>query len=161
MSDKGLGNGIDYQAPLQDMAFLLNEVFPPPESETIDQNTEEELFVLKQAARFAEQELATINSECDRQGCQLNDGQVSLPPSMKTAFQKYAQAGWMGLCLPEQWGGQNQSSHLESFIGELLTSANHAFSMTPALTMSACRVLIAYGSDELKHTYLEKMISGQ
>lgn len=160
-SDKGLENGIDYQAPLQDMAFLLNEVFPPPESETIDQNTEEELFVLKQAARFAEQELATINSECDRQGCQLNDGQVSLPPSMKTAFQKYAQAGWMGLCLPEQWGGQNQSSRLGSFIGELLTSANHAFSMTPALTMSACRALIAYGSDELKHTYLEKMISGQ
>ena len=31
-SDKGLENGIDYQAPLQDMAFLLNEVFPPPES---------------------------------------------------------------------------------------------------------------------------------
>lgn len=161
ISDKGLENDIDYQVPLQDMAFLLNEVFPPPESETIDQNTEEELFVLKQAARFAEQELAPINSECDRQGCQLNDGQVSLPPSMKTAFQKYAQAGWMGLCLPEQWGGQNQSSRLGSFIGELLTSANHAFSMTPALTMSACRALIAYGSDELKHTYLEKMISGQ
>ena len=27
-SNKGLENGIDYQAPLQDMAFLLNEVFP-------------------------------------------------------------------------------------------------------------------------------------
>lgn len=116
---------------------------------------------IKRSARFAEQELAPINSACDRQGCQLNDGQVSLPPSMKTAFQKYAQAGWMGLCLPEQWGGQNQSSRLGSFIGELLTSANHAFSMTPALTISACRVLIAYDSDELKHTYLEKMISGQ
>ena len=46
-------------------------------------------------------------------------------------------------------------------MGELLTSANHAFSMTPALTMSACRALIAFGSNELKQTYLEKMISGQ
>ena len=160
-SNKGLDTSLEYSAPLQDMAFLLNEVFPPSKSETIDQSLEEELFVLTQAARFAEQELAPINSECDRQGCQLSDGQVSLPPSMKTAFQKYAQAGWMGLCMPEQWGGQKQSSRLGSFVGELLTSANHAFSMTPALTMSACRALIAYGSDELKQTYLEKMISGQ
>ena len=169
MSNKTSGEGLDYIAPLQDMAFLLNEVFPLSSSDSLTEKSEEslkeereqELFVLKQAARFAEQELAPINSECDRQGCQLNDGQVSLPPSMKTAFQKYAQAGWMGLCMPEQWGGQNQSSRLGSLVGELLTSANHAFSMTPALTMSACRALIAYGSDELKQTYLEKMISGQ
>ena len=154
-------NEQEYTAPLQDMAFLLNEVFTEPNDKNREDLCEQELFVLKQTARFAEQELAPINSECDIQGCQLNDGQVNLPPRMKTAFQKYAQAGWMGLCMPEQWGGQNQSSRLGSFVGELLTSANHAFSMTPALTMSACRALIAYGSDELKRTYLEKMISGQ
>jgi len=150
-----------YTAPLQDMAFLLNEVFAESDNNNNEDSREQELFVLQQAARFAEQELAPINRECDSQGCQLNNGQVSLPPSMKSAFQSYAQAGWMGLCMPEQWGGQNQSSRLGSFVGELLTSANHAFSMTPALTMSACRALIAYGSDELKQTYLEKMISGQ
>lgn len=163
--NKTLENGLEYHAPLQDMAFLLNEVFARPSNEAesgiLSEKNEDELFILEQAARFAEQKLAPINSECDRQGCQLNDGQVSLPPNMKAAFQTYAQAGWMGLCMPEQWGGQNQSARLGSFVGELLTSANHAFSMTPALTMSACRALIAHGSDELKQTYLEKMISGQ
>jgi alkylation response protein AidB-like acyl-CoA dehydrogenase len=168
-SNNGLDTSLEYSAPLQDMAFLLNEVFPLASSDSLNEKSEEslkeereeELFVLKQAAYFAEQELAPINSECDRQGCQLSDGQVSLPPCMKTAFQKYAQAGWMGLCMPEEWGGQNQSSRLGSFVSELLTSANHAFSMTPALTISACHALIAYGSDELKQNYLEKMISGQ
>jgi len=153
-TSEALETHLEYTAPLDDMAFLLNEVFPQASSE-------DDLFILKQAARFAEQELAPINSECDSQGCELNNGQVSLPPKMKTAFENYAQAGWMGLCMPEQWGGQNQSSRLGSFVGELLTSANHAFSMTPALTMSACRAIMAYGSDELKQTYLEKMISGQ
>lgn len=153
-TSEALETHLEYTAPLDDMAFLLNEVFPQASSE-------DDLFILKQAARFAEQELAPINAECDSQGCELNNGQVSLPSKMKTAFENYAQAGWMGLCMPEQWGGQNQSSRLGSFVGELLTSANHAFSMTPALTMSACRAIMAYGSDELKQTYLEKMISGQ
>lgn len=156
---------LEYQAPLEDMAFLLKEVFPESngckDENTLTELHEQELFVLKQAARFAEQELAPINSECDDQGCQLKNGKVNLPPRMKDAFGSYAQAGWMGLFMPEQWGGQNQSARLGSFVGELLTSANHAFSMTPALTMSACRALIEYGNDELKQTYLKKMISGQ
>lgn len=161
MSNNEIGNTPEYTAPLEDMAFLMKEVFSLANTEADADIIEQELFVLKQAARFAEQELAPINSECDSQGCQLEGGKVSLPPKMKTVFESYAQAGWMGLCMPEQWGGQNQSSRLGSFVGELLTSANHAFSMTPALTMSACRALMAYGSDELKNTYLEKMISGQ
>lgn len=151
----------EYTAPLQDMAFLLNEVFAESNDKNNEDAREQELFVLEQAAHFAEQELAPINSECDSQGCQLTNGQVTLPAKMKTAFQSYAQAGWMGLSMPEQWGGQDQPQRLSSFVGELLTSANHAFSMTPALTMSACRAIIAYGSAELKQTYLEKMISGQ
>jgi len=151
----------EYTAPLQDMAFLLNEVFAESNDKNNEGVREQELFVLEQAARFAEQELAPINAECDIQGCDLQNGQVTLPPKMKTAFENYAQAGWMGLCMPEQWGGQDQSSRLGSFVGEFLTSANHAFSMTPALTMSACRAIMAYGSDELKQTYLEKMISGE
>lgn len=153
-TSEALETHLEYTAPLEDMTFLMSAVFP-------QSGSEDDLFILKQAARFAEQELAPINAECDSQGCELNNGQVSLPPKMKTAFENYAQAGWMGLCMPEQWGGQNQSSRLGSFVGELLTSANHAFSMTPALTMSACRAIMVYGSDELKQSYLEKMISGQ
>lgn len=160
-TNESLESQLEYQAPLQDMAFLLKHALPRPAHETNTETLDYELFVLQQAARFAEQELAPINRECDDLGCQITDGQVSLAPQMKAAFKTYAQAGWMGLSMPEQWGGQNQSARLGSFVGELLTSANHAFSMTPALTMSACRAIMAYGSDELKHTYLTKMISGQ
>ncbi len=85
----------------------LNEKCEETSKEDHKETLEEELFVLKEAARFVEQELAPINSECDSQGCQLNEGQVSLPPRLKTAFQKYAQAGWMGLCMPEEWGGSD------------------------------------------------------
>jgi len=145
----------EYLAPLQDMHFLLQEM-----QANTNANNEDLLFVLEQAARFAERELAPINALGDSQGCTLNDGQVTLPPTMKAAFQSYAQAGWMGLNMPEQWGGQALPETLAACVGEVLTSANHAFSMTPALTMSACRAIMGYGSDELKQTFLHNMIAG-
>ena len=154
---------LEYTAPLEDMAFLLNDVSENTNASDLanDSSKQDLLFILQQAARFAEQELAPINALCDSQGCKFEHGKVSLAPSMKAALENYSQAGWMGLCMPEQWGGQAQPATLGSFVGELLTSANHAFSMTPALTMSACRALIAYGNDGLKDEYLKKLIAGQ
>ena len=148
-------NNSQYTAPLKDMAFLMNEMAQTPAHQ------EDLLFILDQAANFAQKELAPINQEGDTIGCTLKDGQVSLPPSMKAALVSYAQAGWMGVSMPEEFGGQALPETLASCVGEILTSANHAFSMTPALTMSACRAIMAYGSDELKSTYLPKMVAGQ
>ena len=144
----------EYTAPLADIAFLLCEAKPSV-------NLEDALFILQQAANFAEERLATINRQGDEEGCQFNQGQVTLPPVMREAFREYADAGWMGISLPEQWGGQAQSETLAAGVSEMLTSANHAFSMKPALTMSACRALIGHGSEILKSTYLPKMIAGQ
>ena len=143
-----------YTAPLKDMAFLMNEMAFTPA------NHEDLLFVLDQAARFTQQELAPINLEGDTIGCSLKDGQVSLPPNLKKAMQSYAQAGWMGISMPEEFGGQALPETLASCAAEILTSANHAFSMIPGLTISACRAIMAFGSQELKDTYLTKMVSG-
>jgi len=144
----------EYTAPLADMAFLLSEDYP-------SSSIEEPLFILRQAAKFAETRLAPINREADEIGCRFDKGQVTLPPAMRNAFREYADAGWMGISMPEQWGGQAQSEVLTAGASEMLTSANHAFSMKPALTMSACRALIGHGSEALKSTYLPKMIAGQ
>lgn len=148
----------EYQAPLADMAFLRQYLSDAPRDSESLQN---DLLVLGEAAKFAEQVLAPINRECDEQGCIFENGQVSLPPAMKAAFRTYADAGWMGLAMPEQWGGQAQSESLAACVGEMLTSANHAFSMKPTLTISACRAIISHGRDELKETYLPNMIAGK
>ncbi len=144
----------EYLAPIQDMTFLLNEMGNNKDNEDL-------LFVLEQAARFAEQKLVPINRECDVQGCTFEHGQVRLPEALRKAFREYADAGWMGLSMPEEFGGQALSERLSTCVGEILTSANHTFSMTPALTMSACRAIISHGSDHLKQTYLPKLIAGQ
>ena len=150
----------EYQAPLKDMKFLMTEMSDQASSPE-DVSNEDLLFILEQAARFAEEELAPINKDGDEVGCVFDNGKVELPPKLKAAFRTYAEAGWMGLSMPEEWGGQALPERLSSFVGEILTSANHSFSMTPALTMSSCRAIIGHGSDELKATYLEKLIMGE
>ncbi|HUR90170.1 MAG TPA: acyl-CoA dehydrogenase, partial [Ramlibacter sp.] len=45
--------------------------------------------------------------------------------------------------------------------GEMLNSANLSFALCPLLTDGAIEALITAGSDELKATYLEKMITGE
>ena len=102
-----------------------------------------------------------MNTIGDQQGCSFEQEKVTLAPALKTAFKRYVDAGWMSLTMPEPWGGQEIPEVIGSKVGEMLTSSNQALCMFSALTMSACKALIAFGSDELKQTYLANMISGK
>lgn len=148
----------EYRVPLKDMQFLLNEMSDDQGSD--DVSNEDLFFILEQAARFAEEELVPINQDGDTNGCVFDNGKVTLPAKLRDAFRTYAEGGWMGLSMPEAFGGQGLPERLSTLVGEILTSANHSFSMTPALTMSASRAIIGHGSDELKETYLEKLLTG-
>ena len=154
-------NRPEYLAPQQDMRFLMDEMPGPVSTGDADIDNNDVLFVLDMAAKFAQNALVPINAESDKEGCTFNNGEVTLPKSMKAAFEQYAQDGWMGLSMPEEFGGQALPEKLSTCVGEILTSANHTFSMTPALTMSACRAIISHGTQELKDTYLKNMISGK
>lgn len=155
---------MSYQVPLQDMAFLARSQQQNSGSNASIQDadsSEQASMILEEAAKLAQQQWLPCNRSGDQQGCVLSNGQVQLAESIKAAFRSYADAGWMGLAMPERWGGQQQSEVLGSFVGEMLTSSNHALSMLPALTMSACRAIISHGSDELRDTYLPPIIAGR
>jgi alkylation response protein AidB-like acyl-CoA dehydrogenase len=143
----------NYAAPLADMRFLLQT--------QSSQDIDDAMPLLDQAASFIEQEWATVKVLGDIRGCTFDQGRVTLPAEIKAAWIRYADAGWMGITLPEPWGGQALSATIGTFVGEMLSSANPALSMIPALTMSACKAIIAFGSESLKQTYLPKMVAGE
>lgn len=144
----------EYRAPVQDMLFLLCQ----QEDLRVDRQHNE--LLLNEAKKLAEQSWLPCNRIGDQQGCTLKNGKVQQAEPIKASFRHYADAGWTGLAMPERWGGQDQSEVLGSFVGEMLTSSNHALSMLPALTMSACRAIISHGSDKLRDIYLPPIITG-
>jgi alkylation response protein AidB-like acyl-CoA dehydrogenase len=89
------------------------------------------------------------------------DGVVTTTPGFKDAFRQYAEGGWQGLQHPADFGGQGLPKTIGAACIEMLNSANMSFALCPLLTDGAIEALLTAGSDELKATYLEKLVSGE
>jgi alkylation response protein AidB-like acyl-CoA dehydrogenase len=125
---------------------------------------EEDLLdaILGEAGRFTAEVIAPLNAPADRAGCQRHaDGSVTTPPGFPEAYRQYVEAGWGTLALPEQYGGQGLPHVAATVVEEFLNSACHAFNMYPGLAHGAVAVLEAWGSEDLKATYLPKLVSGE
>jgi alkylation response protein AidB-like acyl-CoA dehydrogenase len=86
---------------------------------------------------------------------------VTTTPGFADAFKQYAEGGWQGLQHPADFGGQGLPKTIGAACIEMLNSANLSFALCPLLTDGAIEALLTAGSDELKSTYLEKLVTGE
>ncbi|MEM6534343.1 MAG: acyl-CoA dehydrogenase [Pseudomonadota bacterium] len=117
--------------------------------------------ILEEAGKLARDVLAPLNPEGDKHGAKLEAGGVTAAPGFAAAYKAFAEGGWMGLSAPEEWGGQGLPKSLALGVMEMFHSANMAFGLCPMLSFGAVEALLAHGSDELKNTYLPKLVSGE
>ena len=156
---------MSYTAPLKDMLFdiehlaQIDQVAQLPGFEDAGLDTAQ--AVLEECAKLAEGVLAPLNWEGDQNPSAFKDGAVQTTPGFKAAFRQYAEGGWQGLQHPQDFGGQGLPKTIGAACMEMLNSANMSFALCPLLTDGAIEALLTAGSDELKATYLEKLISGQ
>jgi alkylation response protein AidB-like acyl-CoA dehydrogenase len=156
----------DYQAPLRDMRFVLNEVFDAPAlwasmprlAENVDPETAD--AILEEAGKISAGVLAPISREGDEQGCQWKDGEVTSPEGFKEAYQTIVEGGWNGLGGSPEFGGMGMPKTLVAQFEEMMQGANMAFGLAPMLTAGAALALNAHGSQELKEKYLPNLYSG-
>ncbi len=155
-----------YNAPLQDMQFILNDVFKAdnfwqatPDLAHIDSDTV--AAILEQMAKFTQNVLLPLNRTGDEEGAKIENGAVTTPTGFKDAFKSYAADGWVGLGADEQWGGQGMPKMVTVLTDEMLFSTNPSFMLYPLLSVGACMALNSYASQEQKETYLPKIYSGE
>lgn len=156
---------MSYRAPVADIAFALKH--GAGMSEALSQGLYGDLgsddldAVLEEAGRFASDVIAPLNVVGDRHGTQLKDGYVIMPPGWKEAYSAWAAAGWNGLSSPAAWGGQGLPRALNAACVEMWNAASMSFGLGPILTMAGIDALALHGSDELKKTFLPKLVSGE
>ena len=156
---------MSYIAPIRDMLFNIEhlaniaQVAQLPGLE--DAGLETAQAVLEECARFNQDVIAPLNMAGDRNPSSFKDGVVTTTPGFKDAFAQYVAGGWQGLQHPADFGGQGLPKTIGAACGEMLNSANMSFALCPLLSDGAIEALLTAGSDELKATYLEKLVSGQ
>jgi alkylation response protein AidB-like acyl-CoA dehydrogenase len=153
----------DYQAPTADYAFLFGEAFG---LDIVARATGGELTaadgadVIAGAGEFAASVLAPLQSIGDREGARLVDGQVRLPDGFAEAYAAFVEAGWISggadlrrrrrASRGDPRGPRRDLERLERRVRAVL--AAHA---------GQIHALDAAASDEIRETYLTKLVSGQ
>ena len=154
-----------YRPPVADMLFTLRHVAGLDRmiADGLAPGLEEDVSaaILEEAAKFAAERLAPLNRVGDQEGARFKDGLVTTAPGFREAYRDWAAAGWNALPGPTEFGGQGLPTLIATACGEMWNSACMAFSLGPLLTFGAMEALREHGTQELKETYLHKLVSGE
>jgi alkylation response protein AidB-like acyl-CoA dehydrogenase len=155
-----------YQPRTDDMAFILTQVLQAPvQLQAIapyaDLDADLMRQVLDESGKFVGDVVAPLNRVGDEVGARWANGQVTMPPGFREAYQSFWQAGWPALACATEDGGQGLPAVLEATLYEMLSAANHGWTMAPGLLHGAYECIKHHGSDALKARYLEKLATGE
>jgi alkylation response protein AidB-like acyl-CoA dehydrogenase len=155
-----------YKAPVEDVQFLLNDVFHMERYGNMpgfaDATPDVVAAILEEAAKFAEEVVAPLNRVGDLEGCTRHpDGSVTTPKGFKEAYRQMVEGGWVGISVPTEYGGQGLPATMTTVVSEFIASANLAFSMYSGLTQGAIAAILHHATPEQKQTYLPKMTTGE
>ncbi|MGC2130318.1 MAG: acyl-CoA dehydrogenase [Candidatus Aquilonibacter sp.] len=153
-----------YQAPLRDMQFVLRELAGVDEVAKLpgfEDTTDVWESILEEAGSFATGVLDPLNRVADKEGCTWNNGAVTTPKGFKEAYKKFADAGWIGLPVPDEYGGQGLPSLLLGPTLEMWNAANIGFANGPLLNQGAIEAIELVGSHEQKQKWIPNLVSGK
>ncbi|RUO32970.1 acyl-CoA dehydrogenase C-terminal domain-containing protein [Aliidiomarina soli] len=157
----------DYKASLQDMNFVLHEVFGvaddwavmPELQEMMDADTA--TAILEEAAKVTEGLIAPNARNADEQGVSYRDATVTTPDGYKEAFRQLAEGGWVGVTANPELGGMGLPKVISAQYEEMMCAADISFSLYSGLTAGAIIALDSHASDEIKQTYIPRMAAGE
>jgi alkylation response protein AidB-like acyl-CoA dehydrogenase len=151
-----------YKADLREIEFVLFEQLKLQEllgkSPFEQWGLEEVKMVIPELYRFATEVSGPINQIGDQEGCKLIDGHVKTPSGFKEAWQRLREAGWSGLAVETEHGGQGAPRTLGSVGTELMSGSNTSFQMYSGLTMGAAELISSFGTDEQRHLFVSNMV---
>ncbi len=154
-----------YRAPVGEIALTLKHVagLKSALDKGLNADLSEDLAdaILGEAGRFASEEIAPLYKAGDETGAVWSDGSVITPPGWKELYARWIEGGWNALAGPAEYGGQALPAMLSTAVLEMWNSASMAFAVGPTLTFGAVEALEKHASQELKQTYLAKLVSGE
>ncbi len=156
-----------YRAPVEDMQFLLFDVFKTSEfwqsNQTLAQSIDVETAaaIIEEGSKITTTSIAPYSREADEQGVAFDSGSVTTPQSYKAAYDIISEGGWVGLTGKPEFGGMGMPKTLSVMFDEMMCSADLSFSLYVSLTSAAALTISRHAEQSLKDLYLPKLYSGE
>ncbi|UZK02882.1 acyl-CoA dehydrogenase C-terminal domain-containing protein [Venatoribacter cucullus] len=157
-----------YKAPLREIKFVMDELLDMPAHYAsipayADVATPDMVdAIINEGAKFCENVLSPLNRVGDIEGCTRHeDGSVTTPTGFKEAYKQFVEGGWPSLAHEVDHGGQGLPESLGIVMSEMVGSSNWSWGMYPGLSHGAMNTIELHGTDEQKHIYLSKLVSGE
>ena len=154
-----------YRAPVEEISFTLKHVagLGSVIEEGVSGEFSEDVAdaIVKEAGRFASEEIAPLRKIGDEHGAVLKDAAVTMPPGWKELYRRWVEGGWNALQGSAEYGGQALPAMLGVAVLEMWNSGSMAFALGPTLTMGAVEALEKHGCNELKARFVPKLVSGE
>ncbi|PID74555.1 MAG: acyl-CoA dehydrogenase [Desulfobacterales bacterium] len=149
-------------ADRRDVDFVLHEQVGMVKHEKyadFDEKTAN--MVVTEARNLAIKEILPTFKDGDEKGCELNDGSVTVPDSIKRAWKLFREGEWLAMCDDPEVGGQGMPRTVGCAALEYMVGANTAFMLYYAMTHGAAKLVETFGTQEQKDLYMKKMFSGE
>ncbi len=154
-----------YIAPVEDMMFLFNKLRNNEKYNEIEKykevNSDLVKDILEEAAKISQNLILPLAKSGDDSPPILENGVVRTSPGYKEAYKKFIEDGWISLSCDPKYGGQGMPKTVSTFFDEMLSSTSLAFKLYSELTIGAYNCILRHASEEIKDTYLPKMVEGK
>ncbi|MDX8352812.1 acyl-CoA dehydrogenase [Cognatiyoonia sp. IB215182] len=154
-----------YRAPVSDFRFLMDHVVGFSDvaaTERFAEATPDMVdAILTEAGKMCEEVLAPLNRAGDLHPAHLENGVVRTSPGFADGYRAIAEGGWVGMSAHPDNGGMGLPMTLTTSVNEMIASACLSLQLNPLMTQGQIEALEHHASDEIKATYLPKLISGE
>ncbi len=154
-----------FRSPVSDFRFILDHVvdfsavaatekFAEATPETVD-------AILSEAGKLCDEVIAPLNRSGDLHPATLENGVVRTSPGFAEGYRAIAEGGWIGICADPGNGGMGLPLTLATAVNDMMSGACLALQLNPLMSQGQIEAIEAHASDEIKQTYLPKLISGE
>lgn len=150
---------------MRNLKFTLHELMESHKTSTCDpfggRSKKSIDLVLDAALEFSKKALYPIFETMDRNPPELKNGTVAVNPEVRNIMQTLGKDGWIAAPFPEKWGGEEMPATLLHAVYFIFAAANYSGSVYSGLTTGAAKLILTYGSEYLKNTFLPPMLDGK
>jgi len=157
---------VQYKPPNREYEFILREVLDVEKELAGYEGYEEATWdmiemVSDQFGKMTEEYWLPSNRDADEIGAKFENGNVTVPPSMKKAADILIESGLTTLFGHQKYGGMEFPNVLSVFADEMSCASNMSLGIYLGLTKGAYNCIYSHGSEELKETYLPRFLTGE